>query len=563
MKKITYIVLSFAAAAVLASCEKKIEVTPENDVQFVVTATLDEPTKATLSESAGAFAFSSGDQIAVCNDGSIWTGTTTSTSKTGTFSMPEYFDASINGIAGFPASLVSTMTPSSVTFTLPTSYAYTEVGDADPNAAKVVAPMIGTYTAGNSIALKHAGAVVRIRLTNLAAGSVSITFPTYVTGTCTLDAIPSASGEGILAASLSTAGKTVTITGVPAVADESYVYVTLPVPTGTAPHDIMVTNEPANADPSRMVAITGSGSGLNRAAGWKLSARPAPIASPKFKVGESTYVVLAPGNLMAKLPDGYTGETYASAAEWKFGGYFETIGAATSAGNYLFANYSAEAAGKWIDLFEWQGNSATTKSHGIVACADYDAKYHGDDENETLYSGCWDGLTITNGGGYDWRPMTSGEWAYLLNSRTGANINGDPGWRCARATVAGTKGLLIFPDSDVDIWEDGSMGDVPGEKNPYGDKILYNYESTYTSANMINMAQVGIVFLPVSGTREGVEITLPEDGRYWSSNGATLADPTQKGAIRLGFSKTIVKYDNDRPRQHGCAVRLVREVDPM
>ena len=576
MKKTVYIILSISVASLFASCEK--EMNQEADIQgpVYVTAQIDQSTKSTVSD-AGAFAFSSLDEIAICNDGTtIYTGATTSTTNTADFAMTGGFNGGNNGIAGFPASLVSAMTTSSVTFTLPTSYTYAEVGASTENAGKVPNPMLGTYTSGEAITLKHAGALVRFRLTNLKAGSVSFTFPTNVTGTVTLTSVPSGTGEGILAANLTGGSKTITVTGVPAVAGASYIYVTLPVPTGTAPQDILVTNEPSDASASQMVALAGSATGLERAGGYKLAAIPVEISTPVFSTGPSSQISFAPGNLMAKI-GAFVSPKVTAVTEWKFGGYLEKVGVGAESGNSLLYHNSGSCVGKWVDLFTFQGASvaAANRAHGLVYFTNNQTDtYNGNVASESVYDGCWNTnadnteeagyIQISNGGSYQWRPLTKDEMEYIMLTRTTSALGGQTNARFARATVAGVNGLLVFPD-DIELkWNTTTMGAVPSDVNGTG---TYTWGTDiYSSTQFINMYSAGVIFFPRAGygynsKSEGVKLYdnisgVTGGGRYWTGSSADDG----KG-YRFRFSDDQINISTIE-RWYYFSVRLVRTVAP-
>lgn len=577
-----------AGIAVLftSACNKvQEEITPEENLRengpVYITANIDQETKATLHNTSGAFAFSSGDAIMVCNESGDFSGTTTSTENSGTFVMADGFDGSTDGYAGFPASLVSNITSSSVTFTLPSSYAFSEIGSDDPNNCKVPCPMIGQYVASTKkVILKQAGALICFRITNTVEGSLSFTFTdatsSSVTGRCMLTSIPFSTNDGILA--LEDAGSTVTITGVPALSDGTYRYITIPVPTGTKPHEILVTNTPSDpAIASRISAYAGVDSGINRAQGYRATARPVPVlTTPTFKIGAETTAVLAPGNLMACIATINTETGVATASSWKFGGPYEIVGDGTSDGNYLFAINSASCVGKWVDLLSWQGASVETKAHGLIQVDGPSDALTGNSGSEDVYDGCWNTYTnnaahdgyfqISNGGDYTWRPMTSTEMIYLMNKRTGAVVAGNSGCRFANATVAGIHGQLLFPDSDVDIWDAGTMGTAPQSASGVaafnqGTETPAVYEmNTYTASNMLAMQNVGIIFLPCGGYRSdnlpGGIVGSNVKMNYWTSSGGT-------GDKKLAYTKTSNIQGNYKGhRGVGRLIRLIRVVDP-
>ena len=594
MKKTLLFISVCAMALFAAACNNELEIALNEEGtesgQVFITASMDPETKATLAEDNGAFAFSNGDAIKVCNESGTFSGTTTSTENSGTFAMAAGFDGSTDGIAGFPASLVSAMTSSSVTFTLPTSYDYSEVGDTDPNTAKVPCPMIGSYNGTTKkVTLKQAGAVVRFRLTNVAAGTLSFSFSSNVTGKVSpLSAIVSVEDKGILASNFITGtynqpGSTITVSGVPTVSKGQYIYITLPVPTETAPNDILVVND------TKMLALAGTSDQISRAGGYKLSvAMPdEAVATPTFKVedlggGNYREVVLAPGNLIATIGEFYNVDattSYANPSSWRFGGYLETIGDSPAGGNYMFSHHDVTCVGKDVDLFEWQGNSVAVadRHHGLVVVdgASTNTQYLGSNgADDALYSGCWDGLTISNNDETGWRVMSKDEWNYMLFERettTGLESPRD-NIRFARVKVAGINGLLIFPDDSRNAWKaeaEGGLGlTVPADYNGnLGTTLTWDDPSkttVYSSSDLINMINEGFAFLPASGTfTSNTVFSVNTLGYYWTSTGS--ADSGKRHCAWYmqfqgnGTNGTAALGAWSRGR--GSSVRLVRDLN--
>lgn len=580
-------ILTGMAVLFAASCNKPVEPKEDNQkndgsVYITVSVDTESGTKATIAESDGAFAFSKGDQIKIYDGTAVYTGSTASESNQGVFGMPDAFNLSGSGFAGFPASLVSTISGSGVTFNLPSSYTFTQVGDIYSNLAtdkpKITTPMMGTYNAeSDHITLKQAGSMVRFLLpvSQIGEGSVTFLFQNKVSGSVTLAATPTAknTSSGILSSNLNGSYSiTVTISSAEWTSilgsESSYVYFSIPVPTGTTidndTNAVQVTW--TNAEVTK-TGKTGPGSSvtLNRAAAYRLSASVETVlVYPTFKVAVDRTVVLAPGNLMAHIASLNTETGVATADEWKFGGPFEVITTASGSGNYLFANNDTGCEGKWIDLISWQGNSCSSNVHGLYN-GTYDADYHGNVESESVKPGCWRTDTdnanppasgyihITNGGEYTWRPMTSDEWAYLFNSRTGATINSVSGWRYTRAQVSGINGLLIFPDKETEIWNTSTMGSYPVNQNPTGAGAWD--DNTYTASNMYSMFNIGIIFLPCVGVRLGTSLSpSDEQARYWTSTGAAV-----NTAYRVAFKSGVFTPSGDT-RYGGGAIRLVRDV---
>ena len=281
----TILTTLFAGALLLgfASCAKETKEAEDN--QGVVStppvtlqARIADETKATLNETTGAFAFSAGDAIKVCNDKGAYSSTgSTISDGMATFTMADGFEDIGTGLAAFPAGILDAITKSSVTFTLPGTYTYDQVGgltpapDADASAAMVPCPMISDYTAGSDLYFKQAGAVVRFRLTDCVAGSLTFTFTTKVTGTVTLTGVPSGDNGGYHASDLSEGGYSITVTDVPEVTSGNYIFITLPVPTGTDPLNVGIWN---NGTSMNKVATLKNDTpiGLNRAGGYKRGA---------------------------------------------------------------------------------------------------------------------------------------------------------------------------------------------------------------------------------------------------------------------------------------------------
>ena len=618
MKKSFYILVAASTAVMLlASCAKEVESVPtdDNNEPVYITASIDLETKATLAEADGAFAFSNGDAIMVCNNSGAFSGTTTSTENSGTFVMADGFNGSTNGIAGFPASMVTTMTKSSVTFLLPASYEYTAVGGTDASAAKVPCPMIGSYNgATKKVTLKQAGSVVRFKVANIEAGSLSFTFPTKVTGQVKLSSVPSGTSDGILAANVSTAGNTITVSDVPTVTGDNFIFITIPVPTGTAPQNILVTNTPSGAGAYKLQNLSGSSTPLERAQGWKLGVSPSSTAVISgFTInGSGNQVVLAPGNLMAKIgsfdviPDASddgknnVDVIVGTASKWKFGGALEVVGAVPGSANDLFAQGNDACIDQWIDLFYWQGNSVSNanRHHGIVSstndrarknatkdpetnkynriCATDVPAWSGNVPGEELYTGCWDGLNISNGGEYTWRVLSKAEWDYILLERKTNELNGVSDARFSRATVSGINGLLIFPDNICDaLWETTGIATKPKDINCQQtayDSTQPNYVE-YSGADMIAMSNIGIVFLPNAGwiRGKGSMDSFNTIGYYWVKDSWPTGEDTgsgvnasgargEYGAYYVNVHYTQITKVSQWSRAVGRSVRLARDI---
>ena len=182
--------------------------------------------------------------------------------------------------------------------------------------------------------------------------------------------------------------------------------------------------------------------------------------------------------------------------------------------------------------------------------------------------------------------MTKDEWGYLLVGRAetggGSTVGAKTNALHGRATVAGVKGLLIFPDGIT--WTNGgsicgsdalnaamtaiaaakgvptnlNINTVDPDNKQEGDS--YDFSISYSAYEFVSMAQSGIVFLPAAGYRGGSQIKEVQNcGRYWSSTGDET-DGTK--AYDLSFDKGKVHPVIAEARTNGRSVRLVRDVTP-
>lgn len=629
MRKTINIILAGMALLVVASCIETIDPADGDAAQseLIVVIDSEDGTKATLtdprgSDVAGLFAFSYGDKIKVFDGTGTYVGTTWDNTNEALFSVEKPFNKEFgSGWVVFPADIVTSITASSISITLPTSYTFSEVGSTDAATCKAPVPMIGSYSGGNKVTLKQAGAVVRFRIptSEIGEGNVSFSFGNNVTGPATISS--PTPGTSTYPKPSTTAGPTITVSislaEWEAIKDSEYAYFTLPVPEGTVINNsnkaVLATYSSINY--SKMTTIKpASPLTLFRAQGYRASASfDTSVPEFRFKIdAEGHYVVIAPGNLMAHISEYHYDEDspaggYATADEWKFGGYLEYVGGIENAGNYLFANAgmagSASATaliGKWVDLFSWQGVSVDIKAHGLVnyytdgedrTLSNNAEKWHGNVAGETVYTGCWetkpgnpstdlgDYIHISNGGAYSWRTMTSSEWYYLLNSRTGSTIGTTSGARHGRVTIAGVCGLLVFPDGIT--WRTTEQGGsancgttglntamtaiaddkgVPTNLNVNGSSY-YDFTISYDTADMATMAQAGIIFLPSAGYRFGNKIGGPGHyGYYWSSQ-STPGTNAKYYADYLIFNMNLVQANYPYHRFRGRSVRLVRDVE--
>lgn len=510
MKKVLYLILAGVFFFGIVSCYKDLE--PTNDSgnpagPVILTATIaDETTKATVSESDGSFSFSSGDAILVYDGTATYAGTTTSGGSSAEFTMEDGFDVTGAGLAAFPSALISSISSATaVTFNLPRSYSYVDVGSADADAAKVPVLMVATKDAGSTnLSFKQVTSLVRFRVTNCQAGVLHFTFSSNVTGTAELtNVVPGTTG--ITASNLSgTKSMTIAVTGVPAVASGNYIYITLPVPVGTDPMNVQVVNLGATTVSS--ATLSGTAAALERAGGRKRGVTLGIPITPQFSISATQKVAFAPGNLQA---------TYDASAEtwtWDFAAnQYDYIGNAPGNTTIItevkestepFAKLSASGT---VDIFGW---STTNTYFGIASSTSHETY-------TTEAFADWGNLVIGSQTAGYWRTMTNSEWDYLLNTRSCSTIGETENARYLKAnTVSGVvQGLIMFPDNFT--WNETTMGTIPTSCNSPKAYITQQF----TSAQWASLEAAGAIFLPASGYKYQYGLsTIGDRGNYWSSS---------------------------------------------
>ena len=278
-------------------------------------------------------------------------------------------------------------------------------------------------------------------------------------------------------------------------------------------------------------------------------------------------VLFAPGNLQAT----YNGSTWTWAFaehQWDYiGGVGETIGSNEITGNNLLTTTEPFINGTGtVDLFGWVGASCDwdgVNKFGIYSLVG--TSYHNNDIIDSYGTVAgeamkaeWnsDNLTITNGGTYKWRTLTSDEWEYVLQTRkVTVGSESKPSYGLGR--VNGEKGVIILPDG----W-DGSVhgGFTYGNPNGYFNNNKYTTTSTPTWSQM---EAAGCVFLPAAGVR--VEASVNYDGYDASARGyyrSSTADPSDFAyAFAMFFSQNDFYATTSLNRASGMSVRLVRPAE--
>ncbi|MCI7576347.1 MAG: hypothetical protein MSS82_06200 [Bacteroidales bacterium] len=203
------------------------------------------------------------------------------------------------------------------------------------------------------------------------------------------------------------------------------------------------------------------------------------------------------------------------------------------------ANISSSYSG-WIDLFGWgTGNNPT------LASSDY--------KDYATFTD-WGVNAISNDGNKanQWRTLTYEEWNYLLNTR--ANASSLQGVACINLNADGSEyanGLILLSDSWI---APAGVTFKSGFASGWGVQAYADYQ-IFTLDQWSKLEKAGAVFLPVSGGRDGTDVSsVGNYGDYWS---ATLTD--EGDACYLSFVSSEAGM-GDYYRFYGKVVRLVRDV---
>ena len=475
--------LLVGAMALAVSCTQESVPVPSGPVSLK--ARIADETRATLSEDNGTFAFSSTDAIKVYNGSNVYeSDKVTLDGTTATFTMKQGFTDTGAGFAAYPAAIAD-ITSSGVTFTLPTIYTYTQVGGTDASTSQVPCPMIATYTAGEDLEFKQAGAVIRFRVKECLAGTLTFTFKSKVTGTVTLSSVPSGADDGILANNLTDFGYSITVTDVPAVSGEGCFYVTLPVPVGTDPMNVSIRNDASKV--GKFKILTGTPVSLQRARGYK------------------------------------RGVTLQARSEsMRFGGY--------SIAGYLY-NYDDHSYGILTDPFEVLTQYGKHYEH---------EQYYfcWNDIINTIPS-LFNEKKLSIGGHLYNAPSggQDGQWKTIVGTdRAGATVNGNNNSTTAHyafVTVTGLetpkypassiRGLLLFPDNAaITIPTDASLTSFDAASKSDNSNTM-----TVSACRKLE-DESGCVFLPMAGYSDSANYDQWGDlnlgGYYWSSTNINADD---------------------------------------
>ena len=260
----------------------------------------------------------------------------------------------------------------------------------------------------------------------------------------------------------------------------------------------------------------------------------------KVKNAMTGYVSFSPGNLIGKLVMAGGAHT-----EWQF---------ATTQDYYVGSGNESNIynPGMPYDLFGFGTSDYAYASY--ASTDDFDDYAQANLAGTNNDWGVYNGSAIKYGStpsGTTWRTLTSAEWNYLINTRSGKG---------ALATVNGKHGLILLPDLNASsaawVYEDEVAAPRPSFTAGYTSYATNNY----TQAEWDKLEAAGVIFLPAAGTRYGdVDATTTDmittHGYYWSS---TYGSSYQANALVFtNGSASVTATDN--LISNGCSVRLVHQ----
>lgn len=306
-------------------------------------------------------------------------------------------------------------------------------------------------------------------------------------------------------------------------------------------------------------AVAGKWSKFLRARG-----RTAGLALHGLSIAPGKQVVMARGNVQATLA--------ASKWSWAFAEHQTDYIGTTGANDKINGAGTLEESGT-IDLFGWNGASSAKDCGGInnsTTAADY-----GNVATEGLKID-WGAIPdLVRKYGAGWRTLTTNEWGYLFDTRSGATVNGVANARYTRATImdnpatdiststtpAGIHGVLLFPDDFV-VPEGLSANFTWGAHINSGtatntDELgRWNVFAKMTSSDWEKLEAAGCFFLPTAGYRSGTTVDdVGLIGFYWSSSPYSTAT----NAYLVDFHSGGVGPQSGYYRFYGFSVRLARD----
>ena len=581
--------------------------------------------KAIIDDSSAEFSWAAGDKIALFSGDTYYKSEGLADAYDDNTDVEFAFTTAVNAgradFAVYPADLVfdgdnvransvSNHAASSLTLTLPASYAL-----ADVQGAKSVTPMIALNAPDGTLYFKSICALLRLTLENVPKQTKSISFTfggKKVQGEFTLSGVNLGdldSFAGVQVNPSSASDSTITVTGVSIDALTKDFVVSIPVPVAVASSceyktvTVTTLDEQGHKINSYRASVKSSGNWVpSRKSSRKLSVTlPVFTSQGTTAFNDGVKVVFAPGNLRATLEGLPAANTPGYASKWEFAPHqYDTIATYTPTGRqYSINSIKDPKVGDVIDLFCWCGESAT----GFTGSFSDDKYKYGilNSSGSGVFTGSsvstgasdhilkdWGTLEISDGAdGYypsgTWRLPNDGpspvatntvEWNHLTQKRSCAS-----GYRNAKATILNgetliARGLILFPDTYT---HPSGVRAINGKASGHSN-VAYT-QNLLQLSEWEQMEAVGCVFLPVTNIRDSQTTVYYGDMGYWSNYtkdkanaaGSSMADYTLWPYSRVnGKSSTTPKYkisssagygEKSIGKNLGAAVRLIRVVN--
>lgn len=550
MKK-SYLLFIAAGLCCLAACNKEVEIpqetagpiAPVKMITETISANFGHETKVTI-DGSGTFAWTAGDNIAVhvskgdthkyvltSDDGASGASLAASSAS---FTVVYEEGYARDAFAVYPSAIVATdavnygQSGSALDITLPSSYTLAQVGgETTPS------PMIADNT-GSGWEFKHLCGLLRLTVSNIPAEATKLKIDfngRKVSGAFSVSATVTA-GSSTIASVAGTKGSDDYIM-ITEIGDDDEVTITLPLPTGTAYSDLIVSAW--NEDVALKAQVTPFSYTASNARGKKLTSA---LTLGAFSRAAGKYIVFAPGNLQATI-SGYS-SPIATASSWRF---------AEKQYEFLAKGRDVMASGVGtVDLFTWQGTSSSVGPH-FGLCTDTSFPV-----NTALYgTGTalekdWGALAISYGSSIyvsnTWRTPIggpSGEWKYILESRSTDNtINSKSNARFVKVRIKAINqnGLILFPDH---YYHSSSIATDLSATINCTEEYPWDYVVQPTQGEVDTMIDNGAVFIP--------------NGDAWSKTGYNSADSyALMTSNYVSSANAIHKYVQE-------PVRLVRDLN--
>lgn len=525
--KRTCLLTAVLAIACLAACTDVAPLVEESekneDRTITVTATIGDATKADFDEN-GKFAWSSDDRIALLTDQGYKSGSIESITGNHASFTVKIGTATPTGYAIYPADRGSTGDATTKAY-YPDSYTQTAL-----NSTTAPTPMVGKYVQGQDITFKHVGGLIRLKVINIPTGTTRLVvkFDRKVTGLFDVNETTNSAtaGEGNSEVSFNVPG------GFSSIQD---MVLNIPVPT-CDDYGRIIVNAYNDGD-THIASMSAPGHKIERARGYKADARHHGNAF--FTTGNGQQIEFAPGNLFAQFKDDGSLDHWGfEPVEYQIEKYTGNAKIDRDTPGRLKSIVSSDQSDHFVSLFSW---SSASTAYGIcVKKLDDDyAGAHVDWGANEIYNS----RTNKQDPSGSWRAPTAAELSTVINSR---NVSF---FRYVRATVCGSKGLVIFADEYV---------------HPEGVKAFQNasfegnvYESL---ADWEKIQGKGAIFLPCAGSRHiaaddagTISVSYGDKGIYATSSG-------ESGRAGLYFDDGRVAVENTF-RREGYSVRLVKSID--